>query len=371
MSKVFMMDLRSRGTSSNKQAKIKKLLEAAGSGLFHKDDLIAVKTHFGEQGNDGFIRPIYLRSGVDWLREEKTKPFLTDTNTLYSGKRAHAVDHEETAASHGFVPIVINAPIVIADGLRGENEIEISIDGKHFQTVRIAGAIAQADGMVVFSHFKGHQMAGFGGAIKNLAMGCATPAGKRDQHATRQKVIESKCVACGTCQTVCPVNAIEIGETAFIDSAVCIGCGECMTVCPTDAIGLNWDTEIPEFNERMVEYAYGAVKDKPVVYVNFVLQVAPDCDCAPWSDAPIVGDIGILASTDPVALDRACLDLVNQQEINPASCLAHEHADSEFLMANQRDLFKAVHPNTRGEIQLSYGETIGLGSQKYEIEVLK
>ncbi len=371
MSKVFMMDLRSRGTSSNKQAKIKKLLAAAGNNLFQADSLIAVKTHFGEQGNDGFIRPIYLRSAVDWLREQKTKPFLTDTNTLYTGKRGHAVDHHETAASHGFVPSVVNAPVVIADGLCGENEIRIQLDGKHFQSVRIAGAIAQANGMVVFSHFKGHQMAGFGGAIKNLAMGCATPAGKRDQHATRQQVDESKCIACGTCVPVCPVDAIDLGETAKIDKAVCIGCGECMVVCPTRAIGLNWDTEIPEFNERMVEYAYGAVKDKPTVYVNFVLQIASDCDCAPWSDAPIVGDIGILASTDPVALDRACLDLVNQQEINPASCLAHEHADSEFLMADQRDLFKAVHPNTQGEIQLSYGETIGLGSQDYELVVMK
>lgn len=370
MSKVFMMDLRSRGTSSNKQAKIRKLLDAAGKDLFQADSLIAVKTHFGEQGNDGFIRPIYLRSAVDWLREQKTKPFLTDTNTLYTGKRAHAVDHQETAASHGFVPSVVDAPVVIADGLRGENEELISLEGKHFQSVRIAGAIAQSDGMVVFSHFKGHQMAGFGGAIKNLAMGCATPAGKRDQHATRQQVEESKCIACGTCVPICPVDAIHVSETASIDKAVCIGCGECMTVCPTRAIGLNWDTEIPEFNERMVEYAYGAVKDKPVIYVNFVLQVAPDCDCAPWSDAPIVGDIGFLASTDPVALDRASLDLVNQQAINPASCLAHEHADSEFLMADQRDLFKAVHPNTRGEIQLSYGEAIGLGSQEFELVIL-
>lgn len=370
MSKVFMMDLRSRGASSNKQAKIRKLLDSVGKGLFQEGDLIAVKTHFGEAGNDGFIRPIYLRSAADWLRDQKAKPFLTDTNTLYSGKRAHAVDHEETAASHGFVPSVVNAPVVIADGLRGENETLVKIDGKHFQSVRIAGAIAQADGMVVFSHFKGHQMAGFGGAIKNLAMGCATPAGKRDQHATRQKVMESKCIACGTCLPVCPVSAIEINNTAKIDSSVCIGCGECMTVCPTNAIGLNWNTEIPAFNERMVEYAYGAVKNKPVVYVNFVLQVAPDCDCAPWSDAPIVGDIGILASTDPVALDRASLDLVNSQEINPASCLAHEHADSEFLMAEARDLFKAVHPNTMGEIQLSYGETIGLGSEAYEVVML-
>ena len=371
MSKVYMMDLRSRGTSSNKQAKIQKLLETAGQGLFEKNQLIAVKTHFGEQGNDGFIRPIYLRSAVDWVRSQEAKPFLTDTNTLYSGKRAHAVDHQETAASHGFVPTVINAPVVIADGLRGENEVKVPIEGKHFDSVRIAGAIAEADGMVVFSHFKGHQMAGFGGAIKNLAMGCATPAGKRDQHATRQQVRESKCIACGTCVPVCPVQAIELGEKAKIDSNICIGCGECMTVCPVDAIGLNWDTEIPEFNERMVEYAYGAVKDKPVVYVNFVLQIAPDCDCAPWSDAPIVGDIGILASADPVALDRASLDLVNQQPVNPASCLAHEHAESEFLMADQRDLFKAVHPNTRGEIQLSYGQAIGMGTEKYELVVLK
>jgi len=371
MSKVYMMDLRSRGTSSNKQAKIRKLLETAGNGIFKKDSLIAVKTHFGEAGNDGFIRPIFLRSAVDWVRAQEAKPFLTDTNTLYSGKRAHAVDHEETAASHGFVPSVINAPVIIADGLRGENEVKVSIAGKHFESVRIAGAIAEADGLVVFSHFKGHQMAGFGGAIKNLAMGCATPAGKRDQHATRQQVVKSKCIACGTCVPVCPVQAIELAETAKIDSTICIGCGECMTVCPVDAIGLNWDTEIPAFNERMVEYAFGAVKDKPAVYVNFVMQIAPDCDCAPWSDAPIVHDIGILASTDPVALDRASLDLVNQQPVNPSSCLAHEHAESEFLLADKRDLFKAIHPNTRGEIQLSYGETIGMGTENYELVVLK
>jgi uncharacterized Fe-S center protein len=249
--------------------------------------------------------------------------------------------------------------VIIADGIRGNNYNDVEINKKHFEKCHIAGSICDADGMVTVSHFKGHEMAGFGGAIKNLAMGCAPAIGKKDQHSTRQKVNKEKCITCGECEKVCPVDAITIEEKADIDNTICIGCGECMTVCPTDAIYLNWKTELQDFNERMVEYAYASVKDKPTLYINFLNDITPNCDCAPWSDAAMVEDIGILASTDPVAIDQASHDLVHQAKVNENSIVS----DKE----RKDDIFKTVHPNTIGEVQLEYGEKIGLGSRKYEL----
>ena len=368
-SKVFFANLRSRSAKESKSMKVQKLFEKAGfSKAIAKEDLVAVKLHFGEEGGDTFLNPVLVRQVVDKVKEYGGKPFLTDTNTLYSGSRHNGVDHLRTAYSHGFVPEVVGAPVIIADGLMGDNRIDVSLDGKgkYFEKAHIAGDVVRADGMMVLSHFKGHGMAGFGGAIKNLAMGCAPAAGKKDQHFTRIMVDETKCIACGACIKVCPVKALsfietEKGKKASSDPAICIGCGECITVCPVSALEMDWEEAGREFLERMSEYAWAAVKDKPgkVVYINFLMNITPDCDCVPWSDAPIVPDIGILASWDPIALDQACYDLVTAQEGFHNSLLECNHGKGE-------DKFTALG-RVDGRFQINHGEELGMGSRQYEL----
>jgi uncharacterized protein len=217
--------------------------------------------------------------------------------------------------------------------------------------------------MIVLSHFKGHIVSGFGGAIKNLAMGCAPPEGKRAQHNARPFTISENCTGCAACMKICPETAISIhAKKSVIDKDLCIGCFECMHVCPEHAIDIDWETEIPAFMERMVEYAYGAVagKQNKVGYMNFLIRITPDCDCFPFSDAPIVPDIGILASMDPVAIDAASFDLVNQQQGYSDSLLTTHHHRGE-------DKFSGVHANTDGFRQIRYAEEIGLGQSQYEL----
>lgn len=369
-SEVYFSNLRARSVDQNKITKIKKLFDKANiKGILNEGDLTALKIHFGELGGDGYINPVFVRQVVDKVREANANPFLTDTNTLYTGSRSNAVDHLNTAVMHGFAPGVINAPVIISDGLKGENVKNIKINKKHFKEAKIAGGIVDADSMIVLSHFKGHEMAGFGGAIKNLAMGCANPEGKRDQHSPRPTVNKDKCVGCKKCIGVCPKEAISLEEKkSFIDKAKCIGCGECMTVCPVKAIEMNTKEESLIFIEKLTEYAYGAVKNKKnkVFYMNFVINVTPDCDCVPWSDTPIVPDIGILASKDPVALDEACYDLVNKS-IALYNNFLRDRNEKSNCTCEGHDKFKLMRDNTFGELQLSYGEEIGLGSRDYKL----
>jgi len=253
--------------------------------------------------------------------------------------------------------------VVIADGLAGGYWREVSMKGKHFQNVRIAGGILDADSMLVLSHVKGHDLAGFGGAIKNLAMGCAPPSGKAEQHACRPLVESENCVGCGRCVQVCPQAAMTIVEgRAQFNPEHCVGCGDCIRSCETGAIEFDWTTEIGPFVERLCEYALGAVHGKSgrVGYINFLLNITPDCDCVPWSDASIVPDIGILASTDPVAIDHASLDLVNSEPGFTRTHLAENLAPGE-------DKFKGVWDYTDGYYQITYAARIGLGEEAYRL----
>ncbi|MDD4004010.1 MAG: DUF362 domain-containing protein [Elusimicrobiaceae bacterium] len=365
-SKVYFADARSQGWRNSMPAKLEKLFDAADfSACIPAAGLVAVKMHFGELGGHLFVNPVFARAVVDKVKHCGGQPFLSDTNTLYSGSRKNAVVHARTASLHGFGPAVTDAPVVIADGLLGRDERLVEIGLKHFKQARVASAFVEADALVVLSHFKGHIMAGFGGSIKNLAMGCASVAGKREQHSTRQQVVPEKCAGCGLCAEACPEKAISVsGRKAFIARELCIGCGECMTVCPQGAIDLDWATDIGEFSERLTEYAYAAAKPFAqkgrAAYFNFLLNITPECDCVPWSDAPIVPDIGVLASKDPVALDQASFDLVRDSAGLQNTALHAGHACGQ-------DKFKALAGNTMPEAPLAYGEKIGLGSRAYEL----
>ncbi|MCL2009716.1 MAG: DUF362 domain-containing protein [Synergistaceae bacterium] len=368
-SEVWFSSFRTRGEEGNKINRLKKIMEIMNlSRILTKGDLTAIKLHFGERGNDAYLNPVFARQVVDKVKSEGAKPFLTDTNTLYLGSRKNAVDHLETALEHGYSYSTVRAPLIIADGLLSNNFIEVPIDGKYFKKIKMARDIAEADSMITLSHFKGHEMAGFGGALKNLAMGCAPSDGKKDQHAYIHPVIDAaRCIGCGKCASYCPEQAIAVenGKAGLLSEADCIGCGECQTVCPVPCIvmGKN-DSDLGDFVRRMTEYAYGAARQKngKTAYINFVMNVTPECDCCCWSDSFLVPDVGIMASFDPVALDKACVDMVNAQQGNPGSMLREE------FLAPGMDKFKGgIYSYVPWEIQLEYGEALGIGTQSYRI----
>ncbi len=343
--------------------KVRQLFDKAGfDSIISKNDLVALKLHFGEPGNTTFLRPQYTREIVDKVKENEGKPFLTDANTLYTGQRSNAVDHLNAAHRHGFLPAVVDAPLVIADGLTGRDFVEVEVNLKHLKTVKYGAAAYHANVIGAISHFKCHVVGGIGGAIKNVGMGFGSRAGKQQMHSDTKPVVDGeKCISCGTCVKWCPETAITIPDKAIIDQDKCIGCGECLIQCPTKAINVRWDASSQNMQEKMVEYTYGIMKDKKdkMFFYNFLLDITPDCDCVPWSGMAIVPDIGILASTDPIAIDKASADMVNQQRANPGSKITKAVNPGD-------DKIHEVH-NIDWDLQLKYGEKIGLGSRKYEI----
>jgi uncharacterized Fe-S center protein len=353
-STVWFTDLSSRPGNSLLD-KTGALLRAAGiAGRIPPKALTAVKLHFGEKGNTAFIRPIFIRRIVEEIQTVGGKPFLTDTNTLYVGSRGNAVDHLGTAITNGFAWAVAGAPLVIADGLRGESLVRVPVNGMHCREVAIGAEIARADAMVVVSHFKGHELSGFGGALKNLGMGCASRSGKLVQHSTVGPAVNpSRCTGCGACIAHCPSGAIRVeGAKAVISAKDCIGCADCIVVCPEKTIHVDWNEASPLVQRKMVDHALGAVagKGSSLLFVTFVTQISPCCDCYGFNDRPIAPDVGILASADPVALDQACADLV--------------------IRSAGRDPFRETHPAVDWTVQLSYAEEVGLGTRSYELETL-
>lgn len=363
-SKVYFADMRAN-VKRNLLDKLDALLVRVElKERFSKGQIVAVKLHFGEKGNTSYIRPNFVRLAVDRIKETGARPFLTDANTLYVGERGESVSHLITAIENGFDYAVAGAPLIIADGLRGESAHKVKINGEHFQEASIGSEIVAADGMVVMTHFKCHEMTGFGGAIKNVGMGCASREGKLAQHSNVAPVVDqSNCTGCKMCYKWCPAGAITVeGHKAFIDAKICIGCGKCIIVCPEKTIHIQWDETAARLQEKMAEYACGAMKGKEgrAVFISFITQVSPSCDCYGHTDAPIVPDIGILASNDPVAIDQACADLVNQQEgfKNTALVTGHEPGG---------DKFRGVHPEVDWEKQLAHSEKMGLGRRSYEL----
>lgn len=364
MSKVYFWNLRASRRSPF-DLRIKKLLKRLELGaMLESGMLTAIKVHFGEGGTTGFVSPLWLKPVVDFVRKSGARPFLTDTNTLYIGNRGEAVSHHLQAAAHGFDPGVLGAPVIIADGLKSGNERKISYQGKVLNEFFLAGDIVDSDFLVNVSHFKGHELAGFGGALKNLAMGCATRQGKMRQHCGLGPRLELKhCQGCGLCVEVCAPGAIEPdGEKVRLDLEKCVGCASCFLACRTGALQIDWKTDVHAFLERMTEYA-GAVlslKKGLCVHINYVFNVTPDCDCPGFSDAPVCPDIGVLASTDPVAIDQACLDLVDHsQPLFPSKLPAHAKPGD--------DKFGLIHPATKGRYCLDYATELGLGSREYDL----
>jgi uncharacterized Fe-S center protein len=321
------------------------LRELAVFKNIRKDELVAIKLHFGERGNTGFVRPIYIRRIVEAIREAGGKPFLTDANTLYRGERSNAVDHLNIAVQNGFSYACVNAPILIADGLNGKDYVEVETGGKYFDKVKVASAAHHADSLISVAHVKGHMLFGFGGAVKNVGMGLGARSGKQMMHADLvPKIVSKKCVGCGLCVEWCPTGSLTLKDhkgrelpLSTLEQKTCTGCGECVVTCPHDAVKISWS---------------GAPQ-------SVLTDITPDCDCAPRSDAAIVADIGILASDDLVAIDRASIDLINRQPSIRGTAIPDDKLD-------EADKFGVLH-GVDWTHQFAYSERIGLGSSKYDI----
>ncbi|NMM64927.1 DUF362 domain-containing protein [Clostridium sp. P21] len=364
MSKVYFTNLRTK-PGFNLLDKLEKLIKKAGiEDIDFKNKFVAIKIHFGEPGNLAYIRPNYAAKVVKIIKELGGIPFLTDSNTLYTGRRANAIDHLDSAFENGFNPLTVGCNIIIADGLKGTEYREIEIDGKHCKTAKIGSAIADADIVISMNHFKGHEMTGFGGALKNLGMGSGSRGGKLEMHSASQpKIQETNCKACKQCVKRCSQEAISLNENkvASIDYSKCIGCGQCVAVCQFNAAQVVWNESADTANEKIAEYAYAVIKDKRNFHINFIMNVSPDCDCFNSNDLPIVPDIGIAASFDPVALDKASVDLVNKAPIIEGSVLTDKHYHEG------EDKFNHVHVNTNWETGLKHGEELGMGALDYEL----
>jgi hypothetical protein len=362
--KVFFADMRAN-LKENMFARIGRLLQnCAIEERIAANDLVAVKVHFGERGNHAFVRPVFVRRVIEEIKSCGGRPFLTDSSTLYPGERKEAVSALINAIENGFAYAVVGAPLIMSDGLKGQTGVAVEINGQVLRKVNIGSEIVEADALMAVSHFKCHELTGFGGAIKNLGMGCATRGGKLTQHSTvAPKVARRFCNSCALCLKACTHEAIAIIEgNARIDPDKCTGCGRCIASCQQQAINIQWNESSRMVMQKMSEHALGAVQGKEckTLFMNFITQVSPDCDCYSHSDAPIVGDIGICAATDPVALDQACADLVNAAQGNPDSAL-------KSGLEPGGDKFRGVHPDIDWEIQLEHAEKLGLGTRKYQL----
>jgi hypothetical protein len=350
-----------------------------------KEDFVALKIHFGEKHNTGYIRPAWLRGLIREVGKKTPRAFLTDSNTLYVGHRSNSVEHIRLAWSHGFTPDGIDVPVIIADGLIGrdarEPKGELSArhspgelspgrvrreqipgqspgplppgKGDHVRVTapKIASAFLHSDALICLSHATGHVQTGIGAALKNMGMGCASRAGKLDQHSVAHpRVTPKACRNCGLCFDYCPAKAIVQAEGyVVIDDSACIGCGECLVVCKYGAIKLRWDEDSRRIQEKVAEYAFhvhGHFRGK-TSFLNFLVKITKNCDCMAKDEPRIVEDIGILASRDPVAIDKATADLVLAQ-------------------GGGKDVWRKGY-DIDWSAQLRHGEKIGLGSTDYEL----
>jgi hypothetical protein len=355
-------------------AKLQKLIRRAGIGqIDFEGKFVAIKIHFGEKGNLAYLRPNYAKAVVDVVKELGGKPFLTDCNTLYPGSRKNALEHLDCAYENGFSPFSTGCHVIIADGLKGTDEALVPVpNGELVKEAKIGHAIMDADIFISLNHFKGHEMTGFGGAIKNIGMGCGSRAGKMEQHNSGKPHVEqSRCRGCKLCSRECAQGAISYGEDrkASIDHSKCVGCGRCIGGCNFDAISNSNASANDDLNKKMAEYAYAVTYGRPTFHISLVQDISPNCDCHAENDAPILPDIGMFASFDPVALDQACADACLKQKPLPNSQLMDAILSPEFK--DLGDHFLNTTPNTTWEWQLKQAEKIGMGTRQYELITIK
>jgi uncharacterized Fe-S center protein len=350
-SKVFFIPA-SREESDKSIAKktAKVFLHLGLEKQIDREHFVGIKIHFGEKGNTGYIRPSWLDVLIEKLKKKTSRVFITDTNALYVGNRSNAAAHLKLAANHGFTLEALRIPVIIADGLIGRDDDEVEVDLPRVKTAKLASTFLNTDFLVCLSHFTGHIQTGFGAALKNLGMGCASRSGKLEQHSDVRPWINQKvCTNCLTCLDYCPEDAIEEEESGVrIISEKCIGCGECLVVCSVGAVKMRWDEDGVRVQEKMAEYAYSLWKvlNGNVACLNFVTGVTKNCDCMAKDEPTIVEDVGILGSRDPVAVDSASVDLVNER--------------------SRCDLLREIH-NANWAVQLEHAKQVGLGRMDYEL----
>lgn len=370
-SKVYFTDFRIKKHGDNLPKKLKRLAQEAGLGSIDMEGkFVAIKMHFGELGNISYLRPNYAKAIVDLVKEMGGKPFLTDCNTMYPGSRKNALEHLECAWENGFTPLTVGCPVIIADGLKGTDDIAVPVEGCEYITeAKIGRAVMDADIFISLSHFKGHELTGFGGCIKNIGMGCGSRAGKTDQHSAGKPFVKKrKCRGCKLCMKECANGGLVFdteNKKMTINESACVGCGRCLGACNFDAIAFSQDQAVSVLNAKMAEYTKAVVSGRDNFHMSLIVDVSPYCDCHSENDAPILPNIGMFASFDPVALDQACADACLKAKPLPNSILGEHLASEEF--EDHHDHFKNTTPESEWETQLIHGEKIGLGSREYEL----
>ncbi len=373
-SKVYYTDFRAK-IGEGLPIKLKRLIKAAGIGEIDMDNkFTAIKMHFGELGNISFLRPNYAKAVADVVKELGGKPFLTDCNTLYPGSRKNALEHLYCAWENGFTPLTVGCPILIGDGLKGTDDIEVPVEGgEYIKKALIGRAVMDADVFISLSHFKGHEMTGFGGTIKNIGMGCGSRAGKKEQHRNGKPSVDPElCRGCRLCMRQCANDGLVFDETAkkmSINMENCVGCGRCIGACNFDAIDFVDNAATKVLNCRMAEYTKAVVDGRPNFHISLIVDVSPNCDCHAENDAPILPNIGMFASFDPLALDQACVDACLKAEPLPNSQLADNMKQADFC--DHHDHFENTTVNSEYKTCLAHAEKIGLGSRDYEIVTVK
>ena len=372
ISNVYFTDLRVKN-GDNLLTKLQRLIKTAGIGnIDFTDKYVAIKMHFGEPGNLAFLRPNYAKAIADVVKELGGKPFLTDCNTLYVGGRKNALDHLDSANLNGFNPTTTGCQIIIADGLKGTDEALVPVEGgTYIKEAKIGRAVMDADVFISLNHFKGHEATGFGGALKNIGMGCGSRAGKMEMHsAGKPHVDQNLCIGCQMCAKICAHDAPEFeNKKATINHDKCVGCGRCIGVCPKDAILSASDESNEILNCKIAEYTKAVIDNRPHFHISLVIDVSPYCDCHGENDAAIVPNVGMFASFDPVALDMACAEAVNAQPVLSNSmlgdCIEEERA------CHNHDHFHSIFSETCWETAISHGEKIGIGNSKYKLITVK
>ena len=373
-SKVYFTSFRTR-LGEGLPHKLQRFLKAAGIGeIDMSGKFVAIKMHFGELGNIAYLRPNYAKAVADLIKELGGIPFLTDCNTLYPGSRKNAIEHLYCAWENGFTPLSAGCPVIIADGLKGTDDVEVPVEGgEYVKSAKIGRAIMDADVFISLSHFKGHEMTGFGGAIKNIGMGCGSRAGKKEQHSNgKASIDEAACRGCRQCLKECANDALHFDAEARkmrINQNNCVGCGRCVGACNFDAISFANDAAISELNCRMAEYTKAVVDGRPQFHISLVVDVSPYCDCHPENDAPILPDIGMFCSTDPLALDQACVDACLKAQPLPDSVLGDHMREEGFC--DHHDHFVNTTPESEYQTCLAHAEKIGLGSREYDLIEVK